>query len=274
MKMKWYDRVLVALSGLLLTALGFFLFLAGVGVPSGPYNWIAKASEVLIGPNFTTAVRSGQWYIIVFFLCLGVLLMAWGIRLLVVPFLRARREDYFSAPNIEHGSLKISLQALEHLITKSLVRHPQLTDNRVRISGNEEAIRVRLHTVMQTGVHIPKVTQQVREDIANDLMTCAGITVSDVDIVVEDTKPGPDLPQLADPQAGARAVPAPVVSEVVPYPGSGQVPVPEAPEDPEESEEPEETQAMPQEAPMPEKLTELDIEAELAKVDAEGDQNG
>jgi len=270
MKMKWYDRVLVALSGILLTALGFFLFLAGVGVPSGPYNWIANASEVLIGPNFTTAVRSGQWYIIVFFLCTGLLLMAWGIRLLVVPFLRARREAYFSAPNVQNGSLKISLQALEHLITKSLIKHPELTDNRIRISGNDAAIRVRLQTIMQTGVHIPKLTEQVREDISSYLMTCAGIQVSDVDIVVEDTKPGPDLPELIKPVAAAPKTVQPV-SEVIPANESGQAPEPPVSE---VWEVPEEARTMPQDAPLPEKLTDLDIEAELAKVDAEGEKNG
>ncbi|HML48857.1 MAG TPA: Asp23/Gls24 family envelope stress response protein, partial [Clostridia bacterium] len=128
----------------------------------------------------------------------------------------------------------------------------------------EDAIRVRLQTVMQTGVHIPKVTQQVREEITNYLMTCSGVRVSDVDIVVEDTKPAPDLPELLEPPA------RPIVSEVVPSQISGhalaQPEVSEAPE----SREPEEAPA----APRPENLTDLDIEAELAKVNAEGEHNG
>jgi hypothetical protein len=239
MKTRWFDRLLIALSGVLLFALGAFLLLLGIRQPAPVFEVGRKLTQSLFGLTAARTLQAGHWYIIALLVAAGLLLMAWALRQLYTPFARPKKQAYFNASAIQNGSLQISLQALEHLVSRCLAQHPELMETRTSIHGEGDAVNIRLRATLRAGVRMPEIADALQQEIQEYLSECAGIRVSGVKIIVEDTQPGPDEPRLL-PEGTAKALPHPE-------------PAPAAPPEP---------------PPMPEKLTELDIEAELAKISA------
>lgn len=178
MKMRWYDRILVSLSGLVLTALGIFVMLAGGGVMKLPEP---LALDTWLGSGW-------QWMPLVFLG--GLLLIAWGLWLLLRPFMRRgeSRGRYYTVHDGGVDSVQISIQALDHLVHKCLDRRSEILSSNVRISGQEDAMRILLRMTVRSGVTIPTLVAQVRKEIKLYVEQCAGVTVESVRIVVEATK--------------------------------------------------------------------------------------
>ncbi|MEG0767120.1 MAG: alkaline shock response membrane anchor protein AmaP [Clostridia bacterium] len=174
MKMHWYDRILIALSGLLLIAEGAMVAWAAFNVQ--PIWW-----------NVPSWIWTGDIYI-VSCCTLSVLLLAWGVYLLCYPFRREKKIQYFEVANVQHGSLRISVQALDHLIQKCLARHPELTETTAKISGKEDRISVELRTSLLSDANIPRVVEALQAEIKQYLCACAGIQVETVGVIVEQTK--------------------------------------------------------------------------------------
>ncbi len=178
MKMRWYDSILVSLSGLVLTALGVFVMLAGSGV--------IKLPEPL---TLDAWLGSGwQWMPLVFLA--GLVFIAWGLWLLLRPFMRRgeSRGRYYTVHDGGVDSVQISIQALDHLVHKCLDRRGEILSSNVRISGQEDAMRILLRITVRSGVTIPTLVAQVRKEIKCYVEQCAGVVVESVQIVVEATK--------------------------------------------------------------------------------------
>ncbi|MDR0928840.1 MAG: alkaline shock response membrane anchor protein AmaP [Oscillospiraceae bacterium] len=176
MTLKWYDRALIALSGLVLAALGVLLALLGSGLLSAE----AFGLDIWLGTGW-------QWMPI---LCAaGALLMAWGLRLIWRQLIPARGGAYYSLGGAgEAGGVQIAVQALDHLVRKSLGTHPEILTSHIRIGGREDAMQITLRLTLRTGVRIPALVAQVRQEIKAYVEDCAGVTVQQIEIIVESTK--------------------------------------------------------------------------------------
>ncbi|MDR1570650.1 MAG: alkaline shock response membrane anchor protein AmaP [Oscillospiraceae bacterium] len=197
MRIRWYDRALIALSALVPTALGALLFLVGIKSPDSVYNFGIKLAQAFLGLKVVHAIRDGAWYITATLLVAGLLLVVWGLRQLFSLLPKSQRESFFNATEMEHGKLSISLQALEHLVTKCIDDHPEFADCRIRITGDEDKARVSIRATLASGVSMPKATAALQKEIVNYLSDCAGIPVSGVNVIVEDTRQNPALPTPA-----------------------------------------------------------------------------
>lgn len=178
MKLRWYDRILVALSGLVLMALGVCVILAAGGVITLPE---AIAFDTWLGDGW-------QWMPIVFLA--GALLFIWGLWLLIRPFRRGSEHGgkYYTLQSEEDGNVRISVNAIDNLVHRAIDAYPQIVSSKVRIGGQEDAMEITLHLTLHSDVRIPELVEELRADIKQSLQHSAGVTVKTVQIYVDATK--------------------------------------------------------------------------------------
>lgn len=182
MKMRWYDRVLIALGGAVLMASGVLVILAGLGFVELP-AMLAFASW-LPGINW-------QWMTVLFIA--GILCILWGFRLLIWPVAGMRADrggKYYTVKTNDGDGVYISVQALDHLIHRCLSQWPEILSTQVRIGGREAAMQITLRVTLASGANIPGLLSEVRGRIRSYIEECSGVTVENVRVIVETTKEG------------------------------------------------------------------------------------
>lgn len=182
MKLRWYDRILVALSGLLLAAAGVMIVLCGCGVVHLPEPF---ALDVWTGGDW-------QWLPAIFLG--GLLVFLWGLRLLIRPFCFAKDKQgkYFVVSTGEQDTLSISVAALDQLIRKCIAARPEVLSSKISIGGQEKAMRVHVRVTLCGGVCIPEVVTKLQEQIKQYVTGCSGVPVESVRVTVEAAKDARD----------------------------------------------------------------------------------
>lgn len=180
MKLRWYDRVLVALGGLVLIALGALVILWASGLLTDIIPGVA-AIDTWLGDGW-------QWTPLM--ILIGVLLLVWGLWLLIRPFRRGSEPGgkYYTLQTEEDGNVRISVHAIDHLVRRCIEAYGQIVSAKVRIGGTESAMRITLHLVLRSDVRIPTLVEELREDIKRSLEHSAGVTVETVEIYVDATR--------------------------------------------------------------------------------------
>lgn len=186
LKLRWYDRVLVSLGGLVLAALGVCVMLSAGGILDLSSLF---AFDVWLGDGW-------QWMPLIFLA--GLLLAAWGVWLFVRPMLRSRDTagKYYTVQDSGEGGVHISVQALDHLVHRCLSIWPEILTAQVRIGGQEDAMRITLRTTLRSDVRIPDLIGEVRQEIKSYVEECSGVKVESVRVIVEATKEDKDQPGI------------------------------------------------------------------------------
>lgn len=177
MQLRWYDRILVALGGLVLVALGVGVILAAGGVITLPEP---LAFDSWLGTGW-------QWMPLIFLA--GALIVAWGLWLVIRPFRRADKSGrYYVLKDTEGGDVRISVSAIENLVNRRLGAYEPILGSRIKIGGREDAMQITLRLTLRTDVQIPNLIDEVRDDIKQSIQHSAGVDVSGVKVFVEATK--------------------------------------------------------------------------------------
>lgn len=179
MKMRWYDRILVSLGGVVLMGVGVLVALSGIGAIELPEPF---AIDAWLGSGW-------QWMPILFLV--GLLIVAWGVHLLIRPLYSLfgeRGGRYYTVKTDDGDGVHISVQALDHLVHKCLEEWPEVLTSQVRMGGQEDAMRIMLRVSLASGVRIPELLANVRTRIREYIEQCSGVTVDKVKIVVEAAK--------------------------------------------------------------------------------------
>lgn len=177
MNLRWYDRVLIALSGLLLAALGVLATLMGGGVVR-PESFTL---DFWLGDGW-------QWMPVI--VLGGLLLLAWGVWMIIRPFVETSDTSgrYYILKDRGDGEVQISVQALDHLVHRALGVWPEILSAHVRIGGQEDAMHITLRTTIQANVRIPELIGEVRAKIKQYVEECAGVRVESVKVIIVATK--------------------------------------------------------------------------------------
>ncbi|MDR1262984.1 MAG: alkaline shock response membrane anchor protein AmaP [Oscillospiraceae bacterium] len=189
MRIRWYDRVLIALSGLLLLALGLLLIMTGLHAPKPVYDFGIKLTQAFLGLTVVHWIREGMWYVLAVTIAAGLAFSLWGVRQWISLIPKRKHETFFAATQIDHGTLSIARPALEHLVQKCVSEHPEMSVSKINISNESEKAMVRLRATIRSGVSMPKATAALKMEIVKYISECAGIEVSNVQVIVEDTTP-------------------------------------------------------------------------------------
>lgn len=210
MKHAFWDRLLIVLCTLLL--LGLAALVVGLMVGFIPSSAVIDQVNQLMESR-TTRIIFG---IVAAGLAVLALLVFW----IVLPNRRKRRSA-FAVQQTEHGTLKISVNALAHLVEKCIAQHPELTTVSSSIFSNEENIRVDLRVTLQSDINIPLAIASLQKQIKQYIEACSGVDVDSVRVVVEATVaplPGtnspfaiPDMLQPHLPKLTESATPASIM---------------------------------------------------------------
>jgi len=186
MKHAVWDRLLIVLCAVIL--LSFSVLLLGFAT--------GFLSAGLLTEQISALSSSPVRQLVLWAASAGLLVFSALVFWIVLPR-RKNRYSAFAIQQTEHGTLKISVKALEHLVHKCILQHPELTIASSAIYSNEESVRVDLRVTLQTDINIPLAISALQRQIKQYVESCSGIDVEEVRVVVEATiphTPGTDSP--------------------------------------------------------------------------------
>lgn len=227
MRNKFWNRVLVALSGLFIFAAGVLLFLVS-------FLSLFSISLSLGGTELSQLLNGlAMWQKILLMLG-GVAVAALGLHDLSIPF-PSRRERGFIMQHTELGDMSISMNALDTMVRHCVDQHKELTVKSTRISRVKSGIVVEIRIMLAAGVNIPLTVNALQKQVKQYIMSCSGVEVYEVKVLVETgipngkTRHSKEL--VLEPQAASQPVKAGPVKEPAqtaePEPIAEPVPEPE-----------------------------------------------
>ena len=226
MKLRIIDRILIALTGLILLALGAWIVLDVTGV-------VMPVSEALA---WLLNVQSLQMGLGVAALCLALALL--GAFDVGVLFRRRKGKHGFIAQKAENGEIAISVQSIETLVFKCAQKHGEIQLQSVDVDEARGGLIIKLRASLASGMNIPLAVGTLQKQIKQYVAACSGVDVYEVRVRVDSTDQATDDSPYEVPEAPA-ALPV-EQPETEPIPAEAAMPV-ELPEDiPEAVAEPEE----------------------------------
>lgn len=223
MKNKFWNRVLIALSGLLIFAAGVLLFLIS-------FLSLFNISLSLGGAELSQLLGGlAVWQKILLMLG-GAAVAALGLHDISIPF-PSRRERGFIMQHTELGDMSISMNALETMVRRCVDQHKELTVKSTRISRVKSGIVVEIRIMLAAGVNIPLTVNALQKQVKQYIMSCSGVEVYEVKVLVETGIPngkvhhGQEL--VLEPQTAAQPVKTEAPIETAEEPKAAAVNEPE-----------------------------------------------
>ena len=171
MKIRFWDRILWALSGLLIALAGLAMLVLGIGLLpvrldaswlSGPMLWWQRALVLLV----------------------AVGLVALGVHGISMLFRRGR-EKGFIIQHSEYGDMSISMSALESMVKKCVASHQELTVGAICIHHAHEGVIVEIKVTLLNGMNIPLTVNALQKQIKQYITSCSGVDVHKVRVMVD-----------------------------------------------------------------------------------------
>lgn len=254
MKMNFFERLLLALTGLL-----GVLFAAALGVVAYAGNQL----QIRLGDYTLTMYNHGVLAVLLVGV-IALIVLLWGLKLLALAFKREPRLDRssVSVQHTEDGSVRISVAAMDTLVKQAIAHDEGVVDVKTSIINHEDSISVSIDMTLASDVHIPNVTMMMQRSIKNFIEEFSGIAVREVTIMVSkiiEVTPQPPLHlNKPEPAKALKESPLPVLEQQL-SPEPEAAPEPEAPADipeeaagqPEQPEQPEQTE-QPEQPEQPE----------------------
>ncbi|MDD3334146.1 MAG: alkaline shock response membrane anchor protein AmaP [Eubacteriales bacterium] len=203
MKLKLWDRILAAFTGLIILLMGIALFVFSVSIFP-----VQVDLSVLNGP-FTVWQRVGM-------IAAATVMVLLGLHGLWLLFHR-RNDKGFIMQHTELGDMSISMNALETMVHKCVDQHQELTVKSTRIYKVKTGIAVEIRIILENGINIPLTVNALQKQIKQYITSCSGVDVCEVRVLVETNiarKSGKDLvvdvkkPEALQPMEPIYATPA------------------------------------------------------------------
>ena len=102
---------------------------------------------------------------------------------------RKKRSSNFAIQRNENGMVRISLKALETLVSKCLNQHAELKVLTSSLYSDEESIRVDVHIALQSDISMPLAISSLQKQIKRYIEACSGVQVQEVRVFVDSTLP-------------------------------------------------------------------------------------
>lgn len=225
MKLRIIDRILIALSGLILLALGAWIALDAMSI-------VTPISEVLAQ---LLNVQSVAGALVV--AAVSVLLALLGVYDVCVLFRRGRGKRGFISQKSENGEIAISVKSIESLVIKCAQKHGEIQVQSVAVDEARDGLIIRLRVTLASGMNIPLAVGTLQKQIKQYITACSGVDVREVQVKVESTEGEPDdsLYLVQDEPAAIpveKPQPEPSPAEAaVPVEVPAEEPVPEEPDE-------------------------------------------
>ena len=198
MRFRVIDRMVSALSGLLVLCAGIGLFVFGIGIL--PF----RLDLSFLDRSFVLWQRAVM-VVAALALCYA------GLRGISLLF-RSSKEKGFVLQHTEYGDLSISMSAMENMVKKCVDSHNELKVSNTRIQHARDGIIVSIRISLGNGVNIPLTVSALQKQIKQYITSCSGVDVKEVRVMVETNNafsgsvcPAPDGTMAADADAASKA---------------------------------------------------------------------
>ena len=168
MKIKFWDRVILFLGGLLTIAAGFFLVVAGLQFQGS------------IGESLPVWART------VCIVC-GVFTAMFGVYVLAFPHRRLNRRQDFVVQKSDNGELRIAVKAIESQVRKCIDLHEEIRLDSIGILNSRSGVTVDLRIALANNISIPLAVASLQKQIKQYLAASSGIEIKEVRVSVEST---------------------------------------------------------------------------------------
>ena len=170
MRFRVTDRMLAALSGLLIIALGIALGLFGAGLfPNVDLSFLQ-------GP-FTIWQRA-------IIIAVALLLCLLGLHGLWMLF-RRRADKGFIMQRTDLGDMSIAMSALKSMVKKCVDQHQEVSVKKIHIHRLRNGIIVDLKLLLANGINIPLTVNVLQKQIKQYITSCSGVDVHEVRVQVD-----------------------------------------------------------------------------------------
>ncbi|MEA5000110.1 MAG: alkaline shock response membrane anchor protein AmaP [Candidatus Limiplasma sp.] len=171
MRLKIWDRIFGAVSGLIILGIGVGLFVFGSGI--FPF----RLDTSFLDQSFALWQR-----VVMVILAAGLCLL--GMRGVLMLF-RSNRERGFILQHTEYGDLSIATTAMENMVKKCVDTHEELKVNATRIHHARDGMVVSIRIALASGVNIPITVSALQKQIKQYITSCSGVDVKEVRVMVE-----------------------------------------------------------------------------------------
>ena len=206
--------------------------------------------------------RLGPTKIRVVGIALLVIYVALSIAMGYLIFRRGKREDrgYISVDSSDAGRVRIAVSAIEQMVRQSVHSIDGITDMKIDIESEEDAIAIGVNASIQSGRHVPTITMNMQRAIRQFVEVNCGVAVRAVSISINAVSGQPEAPRHWWAGRGKTAAPA----------VQGFTPVPEPDPVEEEATETPAFEVTPEadHAPLEGTVTEAEPEAEAQEQEA------
>ncbi len=193
MKKRFWNRLLVALCGLITAALGATLFSYGAGFFNNSnmvVDAINRAFEANAPGNLPSdfnlsglVIPFSPWQRTAI-MAVGLLFVAIGLYC-VCELFRRNRQKGFIIQHAEHGDMSISMSALENMVKKCVQTHNELTAGNMHITRLKDGVSVSMNVTLNGGANIPLTVSALQKQIKQYITSCSGVDVKEVRVMVE-----------------------------------------------------------------------------------------
>ncbi|MGY1434850.1 alkaline shock response membrane anchor protein AmaP [Streptomyces reniochalinae] len=177
--LRTVNRVLTALSGLVLLALGLAVLFAAAGLPhrwgvSMPSDWPwTRPGDVLLTDADRTRWRDEGWWwpVVIAVLAVLVLLTLWWL----LAQLRRRRQSEALIDSGDGEGAALRGRALEDVIAAEAEAQPGVDRARVTLTGRRDRLRARVGLVLAAHARPGPVVHQLRHEAIRHAVDSAGL---------------------------------------------------------------------------------------------------
>lgn len=177
MKMKWFDRVLLALALVLLFALSVFT----IGIALGVF----RAAFV----DFYNLMTNGVWVNAAILAAAGVVVFLIALRLLVASCSHKHAPDLPTTvllKTTDNGSIRIALSAIDTMVQRAARSSSAVRDVASRILVNEnDALLVQLRISFVPDTVVQDATAQIQSEVREYVQVHSGVPVNEVQVFVD-----------------------------------------------------------------------------------------
>lgn len=168
MKIRFWDRLLNALAGLLLIAVG-------AGLLFQPYflrYYLDESPDVLLERAFFIG---------------GIVAVVFGLYLLSYLFRGIKKKNSLVIQKTDYGELTISVKAIEGMVLKCTQEYDEVELLQSEIKNGREGIVVQLKIALAQDVNIPLAVNALQKHIKQYVTSSSGIDVAQVQVEVVST---------------------------------------------------------------------------------------
>lgn len=165
--MKIHERALIALYSLLLIAIAIFVMAISIDP-----NLMEMVSSYL-------ASNTGRITGII----VGFILLILGFKTIIDSFSK-KTPTVASIQTTELGAVKITVSALEHLVSKAAKQIKEIREIKPRVKPLTDGIAIFLYASVSTETNLPFVTKELQDTVKGYIEQIAGINVYEVKVLV------------------------------------------------------------------------------------------